>query len=314
MGEDSKRSGEIGEALTKAFLERTGWKTYLKTVTIKCNSTEHKTESGNDRLTHGDDLVAITHSPFYDQRTDVIHISSKNNLHGYSERESDLKREFKSHLKELNEIINCAKYDSNLLAMLENFKPRRNTEHIGLLVWTSSDNSSANDNIVKIIANSRLSEELNNNIFVIDGAKINFIYTVINHIENEVALSNIDSYDYYCPDPGGLLYKEEERHKINLPIELMISEVIPIRGQSKEKDKLYLYANQSFDVDSYKRLLDLALGFANAWPNEIYIGFIDYNEAHHSNDAASAELSYATRDKKFKPFCFKNSHLNELQK
>lgn len=312
MGEDSKKSGEIGEALTKAFLEKVGWIDQLECIKIYCNSTEHKTPKENDRRTHGDDRVLISHSPFYDQRTDVIHISSKNSLNGYPQNHNELRKTFKKHIEELNEIISCAKYDSALLDLVNGYTPRRYTEHIGLLVWTDSSQETKDKDILKIVASSQLDEKCTHDIYFLDGARIDFIYKVIDHINTEISDKNIDSYDFYCPDPGGLLYQQEERYRKNLPLELMISEVIPIRGIQGDKHKLYLYANQGFDTDSYRRLLDLALGFANAWPREIHIGFTDYNEAHHFNEARSAELSYSRRDKVLKPFCFNKSILNEL--
>ncbi len=312
MGEDSKRSGEIGEALTKAFLEKVGWTNQIESVKILCNSTEHKTAKNNDRRTHGDDRVLISHNPFYDQRTDVVHISSKNSLNGYPESHTELRRIFKGYVEEINEIIGCAKYDSALLNLLNGYKPRRYTEHVGLLIWTDSSQVTKDRDILKIVASSQLGGNCNHDVFFLDGAKIDFICKVVDHIKTKIVSDHIDDYDFYCPDPGGLLYQQEERYRKKLPIELMISEVIPIRGIQGEKHMLYLYANQEFDTDSYRRLIDLALSFANAWPREIYIGFADYNEAHHHHDARAAELTYSRREKVIKPFCFNKSILDEL--
>jgi len=309
-GEDSKRSGEIGERLAKAFLELIGWESSLQSVPIHCNNTDHKTASDNQRRSHGDDLVFIYNNPFYDSRTDVVHISVKNNLNGYAEKESELKNDFKHHLEETNEIISCAQYDSTLSNLLSNHKSRKHKEHSGLLIWTSSETSSASKDVLSIVKNVRsLDEKCSKNVYVVDGARIHFILTAITHIKAE---ASIDQFDFFYPETGGLVNRLDERHGSVLPLELVVSDVIPIKARSSEKETLYLYVNQQFEQDCYRRALSLALGFAGAWPHEIRIGFPDYNAAHHANDVVASELPFVGRKKKFVPFCFNTTNLNAL--
>jgi hypothetical protein len=311
-GENSKRSGEIGEKLAKAFLDLIGWGTSLQSVSIHCNDQDHKTATDNQRRSHGDDLVFIYNNPFYDSRTDIVHISVKNNLNGYAEKEGDIKGEFKSHLEEANEIISCAQYDSGLLSLLSKHKSRKHKEHSGLLIWTSAEKETADKDVLSIIKNVKsLDEKCNKNVYVVDGARYNFILTAITHIKAEIGL---DQFDFFYPETGGLVNRLDERHGSMLPLELIVSDVIPIKARTSGKEILYLYVNQSFEQDCYRRVLSLALGFAGAWPQEIRIGFPDYNIAHHSNDVIASELPFVARKKKFVPFCFKPSNLNALEK
>lgn len=310
-GEDSKRSGEIGEKLAKAFLDLIGWGTSLQSVSIHCNDQNHKTASDNQRRSHGNDLVFIYNNPFYDSRTDIVHISVKNNLNGYAEKESDLKGDFKNHLEEANEIISCAQYDSGLLGLLSKHKSRKHKEHSGLLIWTSSEKETADKDILSIIKNVKsLDEKCSKNVYMVDGARYNFILTAITHIKAE---SGIEQFDFFYPETGGLVNRLDERHGSVLPLELIVSDVIPVKARALEKEILYLYVNQSFEQDCYRRVLSLALGFAGAWPHEIRIGFPDYNAAHHANDVVASELPFVDRKKKFVPFCFKPSNLNALE-
>lgn len=310
-GEDSKRSGEIGEKLAKAFLDLIGWGTSLQSVSIQCNDLAHKTASDNQKRSHGDDLVFICNNPFYDSRTDIVHISVKNNLNGYAEKESELKNEFKNHVEEANEIISCAQYDSGLLSLLSKHKSRKHKEHSGLLIWTSSEKGSANKDILSIIKNVKsLDEKCNKNVYLVDGARYNFILTSITHIKAE---AGIEQFDFFYPETGGLVNRLDERHGSVLPLELIVSDVIPIKARMPEKEILYLYVNQAFEQDCYRRVLSLALGFAGAWPHEIRIGFPDYNAAHHANDVIASELPFVGRKKKFVPFCFNPSNLNALE-
>ncbi|MBK1889319.1 hypothetical protein Undi14_04685 [Undibacterium sp. 14-3-2] len=309
-GEDSKRSGEIGETLAKAFLDLIGWGQSLQSVSINCNDLNHKTASDNQKRSHGDDLVFIYNNPFYDSRTDVVHISVKNNLNGYAEKESDLKSNFKNHLEEVNEIISCAQYDSSLLNLLSKYKSRKHKEHSGLLIWTSSEKKTADKDILSIIKNVKLQEEkCNKSVYLVDGARYKFILTAITHIKAE---SGIKHFDFFYPETGGLVNRLDERHGDILPLELIVSDIIPVKAQALDKEILYLYVNQAFEQDCYRRVLSLALGFAGAWPHEIRIGFPDYNAAHHANDVIASELPFVDRKKKFVPFCFNLSNLNAL--
>lgn len=310
-GEDSKRSGEIGEKLAKAFLDLIGWGTSLQSVSIQCNDQDHKTASDNQRRSHGNDLVFIYNNPFYDSRTDIVHISVKNNLNGYSEKESELKVDFKNHLEEANAIISCAQYDSGLRDLLSKHKSRKHKEHSGLLIWTSSEKETANKDILSIIKNIKsLDEKCNKNVYLVDGARYNFILNAITHIKAEIG---IEQFDFFYPETGGLVNRLDERYGSVLPLELIVSDIIPVKARTSEKEILYLYVNQAFEQDCYRRILSLSLGFAGAWPHEIRIGFPDYNPAHHANDAVASELPFVDRKKKFIPFCFNPSNLNALE-
>ena len=83
MGEDSKKSGEIGEKLTTNILSSIGWLMSLHNVSIKCNAPEHLSEKGKQRSTHGEDQIYIYHNPFHDETTNIVHISVKNNIKKY---------------------------------------------------------------------------------------------------------------------------------------------------------------------------------------------------------------------------------------
>ncbi|WP_155401868.1 hypothetical protein [Chromobacterium violaceum] len=310
MGENSKKSGEIGEQLTKRFLETIGWHNQIQNFSLACNDKEHKSASGNEKRTHGDDKILVSSNPFYDDRTDIIHVSVKNSLNGYPESETAIKNAFKDYVTELNEIIECAKYDNDIYEHISRYPCRRNKEHLGLLIWTSSESKTVDKDILSIVSSSRPEENWKNDVFFVDGARIDFLLKVMDHIKTEKSEGLIDSHIFYCPDPGGLITRKDERHHNRLPIELIIADVIPIKAEKDGKQMLYVYANNQFDPDSYSRLISLALDFANAWPNEIKIGFSNYNAAHHASEARSAELSYQDRDKNIKPFCFIKNLLN----
>jgi hypothetical protein len=308
-GEKSKSSGEHGEKLGLRFLEMIGWSSSLKSVSVKCNKSAHRTASGNQKESHGDDRVYIYNNPFYDNRTDVVHISIKNNLNGYAERESELRTQFKGHLEEANEIIACAEYDASLVELLSSFNARRHKEHSGLLIWTSTDLKSVDRDILSVINNVRLDESCTKNVYFVDGARIDFFKKITDHADS----TSNGRYEFVYPETGNLVNRLDERHGKILPLEMIIADVIPMKVVLEGHETLFVYANQPFERDAYRRLISLALGIAGAWPREVRIGFPDFNLAQHANDARSAELPFAAREKKFVPFCFVPSNLDSLK-
>lgn len=308
-GERSKHSGEVGESLAAAFLEAIGWKTRLSNVSVACNNPAHKNSSGNRKLSHGDDSVFIYNSPFYDDRTEIVHVSVKNNLEGYSESEASLKTTLKDHLSEINEVISCAKYDEAMHGLLSTYPAKKTKNHSGILVWLSSTIGSQYENIIEKTHNVQIREYCEYPVMLVDNARANFILRVIQSAKERTS----GDFKFYYPDIGGLTNRRSEHYGGVLPLEHMFSDLIPIKGEIDGKDVLVIYANEDFTLTAYKKIIWLAMAFANAWPRKIFVGFPDYNHAAHYNEAAAAVLAFADRDKEITPFCFFDSLLSKLE-
>lgn len=308
-GETSKSSGEFGERLAESFLKEIGWDQGITSLSIPCTSSAHKNAGGKQRESHGDDRVFIYNNPFYEDRTDIVHVSVKNNIGGYAKEESKLRRSLKGFVEEANQIIECAQHDDRLINILRNFKGKKRREHSGLLIWTSSHNDSADRGILGAVAGMiGLGETCTKNIYLVDGARINFILNAIAHVQRDKGAS----YSFFYPDTG-LVNKSDERHGRILPLELVVADMLPLKVVSANEERLHLYVNQSFDPVGFTRVIALALQFTGAWCKEIRIGFPDYNVAQHAGDAAAAKLPFQERDKKISPFCFIQSSLNALE-
>ena len=52
-GETSKKSGEIGEAIAIKLLELIGWRQSIQNVSVGCNNSRHKSETGGKRHSLG---------------------------------------------------------------------------------------------------------------------------------------------------------------------------------------------------------------------------------------------------------------------
>lgn len=308
-GEASKHSGEIGEELTDAFLVAIGWKTRLNKVSITCNNADHRTASDNQRRSHGDDSVFVYNSPFYDDRTDVVHVSVKNNLDGYSGSAQTLKSTLKDHLLDINQMMSCAQFDDAVSGLIQHCKPRRSKVHSGLLIWLSSTIGSQHENILEKVSNIQLPESCEHPVCFVDNARANFILRAVRSAKEKTN----GNFKFYYPDNGGLTSRRSEQYGDVLPLEHIISDVIPIKGEVENKDVLILYANEPFSAIAYKKLIWLGMAFANGWPRKIYIGFPDYNLAVHLNEAAAAARAFDDRDKEIIPFCYFESLLSELK-
>lgn len=308
-GEPSKHSGEIGEALAGAFLAAIGWKTKLSKVSIACNNPNHKTASGNQRNSHGDDFVFVYNSPFYDDRTDAVHVSVKNNLNGYSSSVQTLKTTLKEHLLDINQMMSCAQFDDTVSGLIQHYKPRRSKTHSGLLIWLSSTIGSQDENILEKVSNIKLLDCCEHPVYFVDNARANFILRVVRSANDKTG----GNFKFYYPDNGGLTSRRNEHYGDVLPLEHIVSDVIPIKGEIESKDVLLLYGNEPFSATAYKKLIWLGMAFANGWPRKIYIGFPDYNSAIHFNEAAAAARAFDDRDKELIPFCYFDSLLSELK-
>lgn len=308
-GENSKKSGEYGEKLAEAFLKAIGWHQDLKALTIPCTDSNHVGSGGNPRKTHGDDRVFIYNNPFYESRTDIVHVSVKNNIGGYSEKESELRTSLKGFVLEANEIIACARYDTSIHELTTAFSSRRRLEHSGLLIWTSSHNESFNRDVLSACAPARgFDDACIHNVYLVDGARIDFILAALDHAAREQDAN----YRFFFPDTG-LVNKGDERHGKFLPLELVVADILPLKVDTQDSERLHLYVRQPFDEEACTRAIALALSLTGGWGRAVRIGFPDYNESQHAHIAAKAKLPFDNRETDISAFCYIRSNLNALE-
>jgi hypothetical protein len=313
MGGKSNESGKIGEKLASALLEIIGWKPSIHNVSIACNTSSHlNAKTGKPRTTHEEDQFFLYHNPFHDDYTEIIHISVKNNINQYP-TEATLKKTFKAHLKELHEIIECAKYDPRLSEITNSFGVKKNKHHAGLLVWLHNDKENIEQNIKLKLSNIQLEQSNDVPIYLIDNARASFLLKVVDDLKSR---SN-NKVEFFYPQIGTSIGVNEKRTGIIIPLELIASDIILglIRNVEGGVQELIIYANQLFSVDAYKKLIDYALQFSIGLVSTIKIGIPDYNAAKHENDAKQARLFFNHRtEENISPFSFERSILSFLDK
>jgi hypothetical protein len=308
-GEKSKSSGENGEKIASGILDRIGWRQGLRNIPIKCNTASHKNDSGNQRTSHGEDQIFIYNNPFHDTRTDVVHVSVKNRLGAYPSSEASLKREFKEHLAELHEIIECARYSEEISQLISTFKARRHISHAGLLVWVHNDNGDIDRDIKPSLSNIRLEQDSDVAVYLIDSGRAGFLWKVVDDIRQRNR-----PWKFFYPMIGTVTTVDEARTGAFLPMELIASDVLPVVIYDGDKTEMILYANQAFSVDGYKKLIAYGLRFCSSLVTTIRIGMPDYNPATDRGQADLARMAFADRNENIEPFSFNRSILTLLNK
>lgn len=309
MGEDSKKSGEIGEKLTTNILSSIGWLMSLHNVSIKCNTPEHLSEKGKQRSTHGEDQIYIYHNPFHDETTNIVHISVKNNIKKYP-AEGTLKSKFKNYIKELQETIDCARHSPELKALNIANNSRKNKVNIGLIIWLHNDKENIECDIISILSTIRVEQNIKYPMYLIDNARASFLLKIVDDIKNRFSDKKIS---FFYPKIGSAILVEENRSGNSLPLELIASEVIPFTINDGNAISLIFYANQSFSLDSYKKLIAYSLQFSSGLVQEIRIAMPDYNPTKHEQEAKIARMHFSNREEEIIPFSFNRSMLSFLE-
>ncbi|WP_153098770.1 GapS4a family protein [Paraburkholderia hayleyella] len=306
-GEKSKSSGEIGEKIAAGLLDRIGWRKSLKNVPVKCNTPTHRNESGNQRTSHGEDQIFLYNNPFHDSRTDVVHVSVKNKLGSYPASEATLKREFKEHLAELYEVIECARYSEEISQATSSFKARRKVSHSGLLIWVHNDAEDIERDIKPVLSKIRLEPGSDVPVYLIDSGRAGFVMKVMDDIERRQK-----NWAFFFPVIGTVTTVDEARTGTFLPLEIIASDVLPIIMYEGGKIEMIIYANQAFSTDAYKKLIAYGLRFCTSLVTTIKIGMPDYNPATDKAAADLARLAFSDRNEVIEPFSFNRSILTLL--
>lgn len=309
MGESSKKSGEVGETITKKLLSIIGWKQSIHNVSIKCNTAKHLNDKGSPKRTHGEDQIFLYDSPFHDDITEFIHISVKNTINKYPGSDG-LKTKFKEYSNELYEIIECAEYSPELSEISNTFVSKKHRNHVGLLVYLQNDIDGIERNIRPDLANIRLEKESDIPIYLIDNARASFLLKIADYLKSN---SVGGSYEFFYPQIGTSVSVESPRTGNYLPVELIASDVVPALITKNGVIEMIVFANESFDSNVYKQLIEYSLHFATGLVSRIKIGMRDFNSAQDEEIVQKVRMSFKDREELITPFCFKRSILDLYQ-
>ncbi|WP_340123761.1 hypothetical protein [Methylobacter svalbardensis] len=181
------------------------------------------------------------------------------------------------------------------------------------MIWLHNDEKDIEHNIKPSLSNIQLEQSNNVPVYLIDNARASFLLKVV----DDLKLRSLDKkIEFFYPQLGTSVGVNEERTGKVIPLELIVADIIPgiIRNSDGGVHELVIYANQSFSLDAYKKLIAYSLQFATGLVSIIKIAMPDYNPAHHGNDAIQARLAFNSRTETITPFSFERSILNFLDR
>lgn len=303
MGEPSKTSGENGEKITEEILKLIGWSNPMKGVEVACNN------RGHGKQTHGNDFLFIYDNPLHESRTDIAYISTKNEKNGYAKGAQGVRTKLKKHLSELDMIIGCSKISSKVSAALQEFGARKQQKHLGLLFWLHGNKDELDRDVKPDLSAMQLDLESKCPIYLIDMARASFIKEAIDHFR----ATKHGAYNFYYPKLGTVIAPVDERFGPLLPVELIASDLIPIRFMIGEKPALCLYVKQGFTTQSLKKICGLAFDFADGWVQNIFIGLESFHPADDKEAKDAVIMGFRERAADIRVFCYKESILDLLE-
>lgn len=310
-GEGAKNSGEAGEKIASSLLDKIGWTLSMHNISIPCNNPTHLNDNKKQRKTHGEDQIFVYNTPFHDDVTEIVHVSVKNTNNKYPAGEQGLKTKTKKFIEELHEIIECAKYSEQLAAIEENANTKKHKNHVGLLIFLSSDSEDLERNIRPNLSRIRLENSSSTPIYLIDNARASFLLKVVDHLQSVTAEN--EKYEFYYPNIGTAVSVEAERRGPYLPLGLIASDIVVAIVDRGEWDELYLYSDESYDSDSYQKLIGYSLGCSNSLVRKIHIGMAKFNPTKDMDNAKKVRLAFQDRREEIKPFSIKRSILDLAQ-
>lgn len=289
MGEWSKSIGEKGEKITKfIFEEILGVNSLQENSSIDCQRGEkHKRkEAKGNRTTHGIDGIYYHESPMEDELLDIVLISSKYT----TEYPKNPKSDFKSHMSDLAQAIECFKLSRTNNEISQSFSTVTKTGYTGVLVWLSHKDSTDYEVIPKV-SNALLNSELEyEKIIIIDNSRINFLYETIYKTKKE--FNKVDFVYHNSSLNQKIINLQAYGNKF--PIEYLYSDIIILRVENQDLIEFLIYVNDDFDSANLAQLLSFTKSFDHL--NAIdttRINYLNYDELTNENQLKNVLARYS---------------------
>ncbi len=278
MGEWSKKIGEYGEETVEKFLSIIGWDKPAKGIQIDClkKNGEHVNEKGKAVHTHGIDFLFSYINPLVDGQLNNIIISSKFKTSKYPNSATVT---FKEFMRDLINQVECFDISTNKEDILNNFQ-YSSINDVGVLFWLHNQTDS-DDDLINRIANARIDTINSNSIYIVDNKHVGFILSVMKYLKAK----NEYKYSFYYPSTGRNINPLTRKDTgAILPVEYLNSSIIPfklVKTNNEKESYLMLASIDSFDRDTFMRLMGLAKDISTNLSGSIIIGFPDYNYLLH---------------------------------
>lgn len=285
MGEVSKKRGEFGEEIVEKLLSMVGWQP-MKGIDIECiRPMDHATSTRN-RNTHGIDFVYQYESPFFNDMTDFVLVSSKFN----DEYPSNPVIKYKSHLKDLAFAIECFKR-SSLKNKLSVFG--KTNKYSGVIFWLDNGTSKEYDDVIERLADFRVDDDVDfETIYLVDNKRADFLYQTISHANNYFKEGSIE---FLIPNTG---HNNTIRTRMSsspiLPVQYINSSILPLKVIQKDGSQEILVLNviDEFEGGHLPHLISLAQKLTEGWSNQVHILYPRFVKDTFGESIEKAKLEF----------------------
>lgn len=294
MGEWSKKIGDYGENVVRTFFSVIGWNSLAAGVTLTClNNEKHSNDKGNPKETHGIDFLYSYMNPLVSGQLNNVLISSKYKTEKYPNSPTKLFKDYMEDLITTMECYNLSEIKNNT-SLAYQFST---VNDVGVLFWLNN-NADSKDDLISIIAPSRiLDTQSNNAIYIMDNKRVVFILEVLKFVKTK---SEKFDYFFYYPNTGQNINPvNRENVGKSLPVEYLNSTILPIRLVNKNNPKeicLLLATLDNFEESDLLRLIGLAKDITTELVGQIIIAFPDYDEPNHSQIVALTKQKFQANE------------------
>lgn len=290
-GENSKKSGEIGEKIAEELFNLIGWKTLDRGFNVQCKkNNEHSNQEGKKRTVHGIDFYFNYKCPLSDRVQENVIISVKNRM-SYPSSERTKRTKTKGFLRDLSQAIECfvksEKYSENKMDGLKQI------ENVGVLFWINSDEDK-NDEIIKDIADMQITaNDIKFPMYVVDNKIANFLFQ---SIEYSKKFFDNEQVKFLYPNTGynNSNYEKKPCGEV-LPVQYINSHIIPFKVENR--NMLIITSIDRFNKEELPKLIALTQDLTNSWGDKIILAYPDYDSSKHKEDVTWAKRKF--QDNKF---------------
>ena len=313
MGEKSKNIGEKGEAIVGIFLELIGWKPFQKGVAIDCVF-----KKKHEKETHGIDFLYSYVCPLHSDTLENVSISSKFSEDPYPISEATgykgLKSVFKEHFADLATTIECFKKSEERQLINQGFRGVKRSKESGVLFWLNDHISNVNTGVISCLSNVRIDSKLVfDAIHIVDNNRINEITDALKFVKSEHEPNSEVTFDYFNTGLNVSIQNRQTNGSI-MPIQYLSSQILPLRIEKNDGQKiLQLISFESFNIDSFRRIIGLAQSYVLSYQLQTIVSFPDFNPTQEiTNEIERVKLSFSDIpfSDKIKVNCFRPNHRN----
>ncbi|MBK8242241.1 MAG: hypothetical protein IPK88_02355 [Saprospiraceae bacterium] len=257
------------------------------------NTDKHLNDKGNPKETHGIDFLYSYMNPLVSGQLNNVLISSKYKTEKYPNSPTKLFKDFMEDLITTIECYNFSEIKNNTSSAYQ----FSSMNDVGVLFWLNN-NADSNDDLISIVASSRvLDTQCNNAIFIMDNKRVVFILEIMKFVKTK---SEKFDYFFYYPNTGQNINPvNRENVGKSLPVEYLNSTILPIRLVNKDNPKeicLLLATLDNFEEEDLLRLIGLAKDITTELVGQIIIAFPDYDDLVHSQIVALTKQKFQANE------------------